>query len=91
MGNTKIIRKWEHLINIELLDKNIYLYGAGVRLHYFLEAIKEQHIKLDIKNIIVTSKSEDPEYIKGISVIDIEESHLDKDDVILLINSRGEQ
>lgn len=84
MDNTKVIRKWEDLINLELLGKNIYLYGAGVRLHYFLEAIQEQHIKLDIKNIIVTYKSGNSDYIKGIPVIDVDKSNLDKDDVVFL-------
>ena len=37
MENIKFIRTLENLIDIKLLYKNIYLYGAGVRLNYFLE------------------------------------------------------
>lgn len=84
MENIKFIRILENLIDIKLLYKNIYLYGAGVRLNYFLEMVKEQNIKLDIKSIIVTSKSGNPENISGIPVIDVDEYHIDKDDVVLL-------
>ena len=84
MENIKFIRTLENLIDIKLLYKNIYLYGAGVRLNYFLEMVKEQNIKLDIKSIIVTSKSGNPENISGIPVIDVDEYHIDKDDVVLL-------
>ena len=35
MENIKFIRTLENLIDIKLLYKNIYLYGAGVRLNIF--------------------------------------------------------
>ncbi len=84
MDDIKIINTWEKLINIEMTHGSVNLYGAGVRMNYFLQAINELQIDLNISNIIVTHKEGNPSYIRRIPVVDVKEVYLKKDDVVIL-------
>lgn len=84
MKNEKSLNDIKELQNIAILNHNVYLYGAGVRLNYFLQTIKELNINLNVKNIIVTSKAGNPEKICGIQVVEINDVCLKKGDIVLL-------
>lgn len=84
LNSKNLIDSLKKLYDILSSDKRVNLYGAGVRLDLFFQAVDECKISVRIERIFVTSAKGNPKQIRGIPVVEFMEDILTKQDIVLL-------
>lgn len=85
MPNSRnVIDSLEKLHSILNSGRRINLYGAGVRLDLFFQALDECKMSARIDRIFVTSAKGNPEQIRGIPVVEFAKNFLTKEDIVFL-------
>lgn len=84
LKSNNLIDSLEKLHDILSSDKRVNLYGAGVRLDLFFQAMDECKISARIARIFVTSAKGNPKQIRGIPVVEFMKDLLTEQDIVLL-------
>lgn len=70
-------------------NKIIKIYGAGFRTRVFMKTLEKFDINMEIKCIVVSDTSKNPQIVNNIPVVGIEEAELTCDDYLIVTVWRG--